>query len=129
MTHYKIINQKKGITLHFNKLESYSQKDALSYIWLKPRVFLILSMYFRWSPLGKRKWLFNPPYPNMLCAKFGWYFAEWFFGGWNVESPTERQQTDKLTTDNLSSSLELSKCACKVVLFMINFADIHRYTR
>ena len=41
------VSGKKGITLHLNKLESYSPKDALSFIWLKPRVFLILSMYFR----------------------------------------------------------------------------------
>ena len=71
----------KGVSLHLNKFESPSPKDALCQVWLIlarwfwRRRFLnfvnVFSLFRILSPLGI--WTnFNSLYPRMLCIKFDW---------------------------------------------------------
>ena len=82
----------KGMTLHLNKLESSSPRDALCQsfvqslveinpVVLEKKIVKICQFIFKIpqlsiSPLG-RMWLFiwtnlNALHPGTLCAKFGW---------------------------------------------------------
>ena len=78
--------EKEG-ALHLNNLESPLPKDDLCHVIfeigpvvLEKKIFLILSMYFRYFAiisLSKRRgpfsWtILNTLYLRMLCAKFGW---------------------------------------------------------
>ena len=77
---------KKGGTLHLNKVESPSPKDALykfretGSVVLEIKIFLKFSMYFRyfviispWKRVGPFiRTNFYSLHPRMIYAKFGW---------------------------------------------------------
>ena len=70
------LSLEKGGIPHLNKLEL----AEISPVVLEEKIFLILSMYFRyfviispWDRVGPFIWTnLNPLHPRMLCAKFGW---------------------------------------------------------
>ena len=121
----------KGWTLHLNKIESLSPKDALCQVWLNwPRgsgdnFLKISSRYFCdiviISSL-KRAWPFiytnlNPLHPRILCTKFAW--------NWPSASGEEdenvkilrnqprrqwRRTTDKFWSEKLTGELKTTHC-------------------
>ena len=86
--YFVIISPCKRVgTLHLNKLESQSPKDALYQVWLKlahwfwSNFFFYFLMNFRYFSIAiyKRVWPFiitnfNFLLPKMHCAKSGWNF-------------------------------------------------------
>ena len=83
----------KGVTLHFNKLESPLPKHALCKVWLilaqwfwRRRFLKVVNFFYYFpiiSPLG-RACLFiwtnlNPLHPGILCAKFRWNWPNCIF--------------------------------------------------
>ena len=78
---------KKGVTLHLNKLEFPSPKDASHQVWLKlaqrfwrrrfSKFINVFSLFFviisPWKKMWPSIWRnLNPLYTRMLCVKIGW---------------------------------------------------------
>ena len=98
-------------TLHLNKIESPSPKDAFYQVWLKLAQwnFVYVFLLFRYYHLSFRAWPFiftnlNPLYPMILCAKFGW---NWPTGSGRRELKCEKLKTPTTTTISTTTMTDI----------------------